>query len=61
MIARQIIGVLILVLIGIPILFGVTWAVGLVRASVSSEVLSDLPREIIADIPRTADEIFLVV
>jgi len=61
MIARQILGALIIVLLGIPILFGVTWAVGLVRASVSSEVLSDLPREIIADIPRTADEIFLVV
>ena len=61
MTGRKIGGALILILFGIPVLFGVIWAVGLVRASVSAEVLSDLPREIIADIPRTADEVFLAV
>lgn len=58
MTARRIIGALILILMGIPTLFGMIWAVGLVRASVSEKVLSDLPREIIAEIPRAADEIF---
>ena len=58
---RKIAGALIVVLIGIPVLFGVTWAVGLVRASLSPEFLVDLPQAIIADIPRTADEIFRAV
>jgi hypothetical protein len=58
---RQICGALLIALIGIPILFGVTWAVGLVKASVSAEFLTDLPREIIDGIPRTADDIFLAL
>jgi len=59
MTVRKILGALLIILIGVPILFGVTWAVGLVRATVSSEFLTELPREIIAEIPNRADEIFL--
>ena len=56
--ARKIIALLILIFFGIPILFGVIWFVGLTKATVSPEFLTDLPREIIADIPEMTEEIF---
>jgi hypothetical protein len=56
--ARKIIGLLLIAFFGLPLLFGIIWAVGLVKASVSPEFLTDLPREIIAEIPAKADEIF---
>ena len=58
MTGRKILGTLLVVLIGLPVLFGVIWAVGLVRASLSSEFLTELPREIIAEIPASLDGIF---
>jgi hypothetical protein len=61
MLIRKLIGVFLVVLIGIPVLFGVTWAVGLVRASLSTEFLVDLPQAIITDIPRSADDFFRAV
>jgi hypothetical protein len=56
--ARKIITLLIIIFFGIPILFGVIWFVGLTKATVSPEFLTDLPQEIIADIPEMTDEIF---
>jgi hypothetical protein len=56
---RKIIALLIIVLIGLPILFGVIWVVGLTKATVSSEFISELPQEIIREIPDIAEEIFL--
>ena len=56
--ARKIIALLIIIFLGIPILFGVIWFVGLTKATVSPEFLTDLPREIIADIPEMTEEIF---
>ena len=56
--ARKIIGALIIALFGIPILFVIIWTVGLIRATVTPEFISDLPREIIAEVPRLADDIF---
>jgi len=56
--ARMIIGVFIIIFLGLPSLFGVVWAVGLIRASVSPEFISDLPREIIKEVPKMTDEIF---
>jgi hypothetical protein len=58
MTARKILGALLIALVGLPLLFGMIWAVGLVKASVSAEFLSDLPREIIDELPGKADEIF---
>ncbi len=58
MTARKIIGSLLVIFIGLPVLFGVTMAVGLVRATVSDKFLSDLPRDIIAEIPGTVDGLF---
>lgn len=57
--ARKIIALLIIVFFGIPILFGVIWVVGLTKATVSAEFLSDLPREIVEEIPHMAEEIFM--
>jgi len=55
---RKIVALLIIVLIGLPILFGVVWVVGLTKATVSSEFISELPQEIIRKIPDIAEEIF---
>ena len=55
---RKIIALFIIILIGLPILFGVVWVVGLTKATVSSEFISELPQEIIREIPDIAEEIF---
>lgn len=57
-VVRKIIGLLIIAFIGLPILFGMIWAVGLIKATVSPEFLTDLPRKIITEVPARADEIF---
>ena len=54
---RKTIGVLILIFIGIPTLVSIIWTVGLTKGVVSSEFLSDLPREIIEKLPDMLDEI----
>ena len=56
---RTILGLLIMIFFAIPILFGIIWAVGLTQAAVSSKMLSELPREIIAEIPDLVDEVLL--
>lgn len=58
MAARKILGALILGFIGIPVLFGVIWAVGMVRATVSSEFLTEVPKEIIDEIPNSLNGIY---
>ncbi|MBN1938256.1 MAG: hypothetical protein JW843_01620 [Candidatus Aminicenantes bacterium] len=58
MAGRKVLGSLIVVLIGLPILFGIIWAVGLVRATMSSEFLTDLPQEIISEIPSSLDGLY---
>ena len=57
-VVRKIIAWLIIALIGLPVLFGVVWVVGLTKATVSSEFISELPQEIIREIPDIAEEIF---
>jgi hypothetical protein len=56
--ARKIIALIIIIFFGIPTLFGIIWFVGLTKATVSPEFLTDLPRKIIEDIPDMAEEIF---
>ena len=56
---RKFLGAFVLVFIAIPVLFGVTWAVGLIKATVSAEFLVDMPREIIDEIPGSIDALFL--
>jgi hypothetical protein len=55
---RKIIGLILIVFFGLPLLFGAIWAVGLIKATVSPKFLTDLPRQIITEIPARADEIF---
>jgi hypothetical protein len=55
---RKIIGLLIILLFGLPTLFGIIWAVGITRAAVSPELLSDMPQELIEEMPYFVEEIF---
>ncbi len=56
---RTVLGLLIMIFFAIPVLFGIIWAVGLTQAVVSQKMLSELPREIIAEIPELVDGILL--
>jgi hypothetical protein len=53
---RKVIGLLIIIFIGIPTLIAIIWGVGLTRAVVSPEFLSEMPREIITKIPDLLQE-----
>ena len=55
---RKIIALFIIIFFGLPLLFGIIWVVGLTQATVSPEFISDLPREIIEEVPDIAEEIF---
>ncbi len=54
---RKSIGAVIIIFIGIPSLLGIIWAVGMTRAVVSSEFLTDLPREIIERVPDMVEDV----
>jgi hypothetical protein len=56
---RTVLGLLIMIFFAIPALFGIIWAVGLTQAVVSSKMLNELPREIIAEIPDLVDGVLL--
>jgi hypothetical protein len=56
---RTVLGLLIMIFFAIPALFGIIWAVGLTQAVVSSKMLSELPREVIAEVPDLVDGILL--
>jgi hypothetical protein len=56
---RTILGLLIMIFFAVPILFGVIWAVGFTQAVVSQKTLSQLPGEIIAEIPELVDGMVL--
>lgn len=56
---RTVLGLLVMIFFAIPLLFGIIWAVGLTQAMVSSKMLSELPREIIAEIPAIVDGVLL--
>jgi len=55
---RKFIGFFIAALIGIPVLFGTIIAVGISNAVVTPEVMSDMPREIIEELPDVIDDIY---
>ena len=54
--ARRLIGALIVILLGIPLLFAIIWAVGFTRAAASPEMVSELPGRIATEVPRFIDE-----
>lgn len=49
--ARTFFGLLIMIFLAVPILFGIIWAVGFTQAFVSEKTLAQLPGEIIAEVP----------
>ena len=57
--ARNILGLLIMIFIAIPVLFGIIWAVGLTQAMVSQKTLSEFPGEIISEVPDLLDGVML--
>ncbi len=54
---RKTIAVFFIVCVGIPVLLGIIWAVGVTRAVVSPRFLSEVPREIIDKLPVMMDEV----
>jgi len=57
--ARTILGLLIMIFIAVPVLFGVIWAVGFTQAVVSPKTLTELPGEIIAEVPEAVEGMML--
>jgi hypothetical protein len=53
---RKVIGFLIIVFVGLPLLFAIIWSVGLTRAAMSPKLLSEAPLKIIAAVPDMIDE-----
>jgi hypothetical protein len=54
---RKIVGALIIIFVGLPLLFAITWAVGLTRAAMSPKLVSEVPEKIIAAMPEMIDEL----
>ena len=54
--ARRLIGALIIILVGVPLLCAIIWAVGFTRAAVSPEMISELPQSIATEVPRLIDD-----
>lgn len=57
-VVRKIIGALIIICFALPTLFGIIWAVGLTKAAVSPEFVSEMPQQIIDEAPLILEEIF---
>jgi hypothetical protein len=57
--ARTFFGLLIMIFIAVPVLFGIIWAVGITQAFVSEKTLTELPGEIIAEVPELLDGMML--
>ena len=47
-----------IIFFGLPLIFGIIWAVGLTKAAVSPEFVTEFPQKIIAEIPIIIDEVF---
>lgn len=57
--ARTIFGLLIMIFIAVPVLFGIIWGVGITQAFVSEKTLTEMPGEIIAEVPGLLDGMML--
>lgn len=55
---RKILGAFVILLFALPTLFGIIWAVGLTKAAISPEFVSDIPKQIIEETPVLLEEIF---
>ncbi len=54
---RKIIAVLILLFVGMPILFGIIWGVGIAKGVLSSNFYKDLPQMVVSEIPELVNEL----
>jgi len=54
---KRVIGSFILVSMGIPILFAVIWAYGITKALVSPDFISNLPQDILSELPLLIDDL----
>ncbi len=57
--ARTFFGLLIMIFIAVPVLVGIIWAVGITQAFVSEKTFTELPGEIIAEVPELLDGMML--
>jgi len=55
---RKISGLLLIIFFGLPLIFGIIWAVGFTKAAVSPEFITEFPQKIIAEIPAIIDDVF---
>jgi hypothetical protein len=55
---RKIIGLIVMLFFAMPLLFVVIWSIGITRVVVTPKFLSDIPQEIISQIPQLTDQIF---
>jgi hypothetical protein len=55
---RVILGLLIILFIGFPLLLGTIWTVGVTKGVISPSFVSQLPQEIISETPELVDSIF---
>jgi Ca2+/Na+ antiporter len=53
---RRLVGALIIILLGIPLLCAMIWVVGFTRAAVSPEMISELPQRVATEVPRLIDD-----
>ncbi len=56
---RKLIGLFIVIFITLPVLFSIIIAVGATNSIVSPELLSDLPREMVKNLPKAIDDLYL--
>ncbi len=55
---RKILGAIIILCFALPTLFGIIWAVGLTKAAVDPQFVSDIPKRVIEETPVLLEEIF---
>jgi hypothetical protein len=56
---RKLLGLLTIIFIALPVLFAIIIAVGATKAIVSPEILSDIPQDIVKNLPKAVDEIYV--
>lgn len=54
---KKVFGFCLIAFLGVPLLFGMIWAFGLAKAVTSPDFISNLPREILEDLPVVVEEI----
>jgi hypothetical protein len=54
---KKVVGLLLIMFIGIPILVAIIWAVGFTSAALSTDMITELPKEIIETVPGMIQDI----